>query len=359
MESKQDKGWEKLRALVGAGPVRPIFPTKRQHVSHLSPGEKLLVIRKLGGLGDILVSAMIFPELFEQYPEIDVTYAIPKMYFPLFAENGRYDTKLKLMSYEDVYGPVGLHIGPESTYHRAGVRKEILEQFDLIEDISYPCRLWEQLMIQYGFKGLRWRNRLDRWARWIGVEIRNPQSVIRINRTEIKAARQDIAKTGKPVVIWSPISAGMNRSYPWYQEVRDELEKQGFEVWYLHTRSLGRNSLVNPPLRKMGAYVGAADVVLSMDTATFHWGGILGRPTVGIFNLLLGKSHGCYYPTARTLQFCDTPCIGDRYDYTFKNPCEKWFTGPAPLGPAGETLSKCFRPDSIAEIVGAVKDATA
>lgn len=340
--------WSKLRAVVGAGPVWPVFPTKRRHLDEMESGERLLVIRKHGGLGDMLMTTMLFGDLQEQHPNIEMTYAVPRHYFPLFEGN---TMGLKVIAYEELYGPKDGQYGPDGPQHKAGLQNWIYDEFELVEDISFPCRLWEQLMIKhdtiYGERGLRWRNRIDRWSRWMGFEVKHPTTIIRLNQEEVQGFRSRFHATSRPVLVWSPISAKPNRSYPWHKEVKGLLEKEGFKVLYLHHESLGVDSLHGRSLRDMGAAIQAADFVLSVDTATFHWGGILLRPTLGLFNLLLGESHAKYYPTASTLQLCDTPCIAARYE----NPvaCEKW-AEPNPMG-----LSRCFQPDSVEQIVRGVK----
>lgn len=350
--NRQSEAWKKLRGLAGAGPLNPVFPTRRRHLKEMQPGERLLLIRKLGGLGDILQTTALFPELFEQYPNIEVVYAVPPQYLELFEGH---ETKLQIIPYDRVYGPVGDHYGPESIHHTAGIQNWALEEFDLIEDISSPCANWERLQVKYGFQGLKWRNRMDRWSRWIGLELREtPETIIRFTHEELKKAEKRIRTTDKPVVIWSPISAGRNRSYPWYREVKAKLEEEGAEVWYLHPEKLGTETLTSLSLRQMGAFCAVADYIITMDTSTFHWGGLLRRPTLGLFNLLLGTSHAKYYPTAKTIQFCDTPCISSRYDYKWRERgtrCEKWYNGPTPKGHLGQELALCFHPESFGEIV--------
>jgi hypothetical protein len=357
--------WKNLRALTGSGPKHPRFPTRRRHLREMKAGEQLLVVRKHGGLGDILITSLLFESLADQYPGIDVTYAVPKCYHPLFEYNS---IGLRLMSYEEVYGAVkdeeGVHFGPDSKYHEGWLRKGILEAYDLVEDISFPCHTWEQLMIKYGGvdgqghfrQTLRWRNRLDRWARWIGVKIgHDARTIIRLRDEEVRVVRRQMKTDDRPVAIWSPVSKTRNRSYPWFREIKSLLEAEGFNVLYLHNELLDDRTLTNLSLRQMGAAVAAADIVISVDTATFHWGGILNKPTLGLFNLLLGTSHARYYPTAVTLQLCDTPCIGSRYDLKHEKECEKWHDGEAPRGPKGETFSKCFHPSSVGDIMTMVR----
>ena len=356
---RREEDWKKLRAIIGGGPQWPVFQTRRNRITEMQPGEKLLVIRKLGGLGDVLMISAIFPDLFEQFPEIDVTFAVPSPYLELFKGHG---TKLKLIPHAQVYGPVEGHFGPESPHHRMGIQKWTLDEFDLIEDISFPCAHWEALMRKYraiyGETGLRWRNRMDRWSRWIGFELKNPRTIIKLTADEIYQQQYRLSDgSSRPTLVWSPISAMPNRSYPWWREVRSKLEAEGFNVWYLHDHDMGEGkTMTNLSFREYGATVAAADIVLTMDSATFHWGGLLRKKTIGLFNLLLGSVHAKFYPTATTIQFCDSPCIAGRYDHTGRHPCEKWFTERSPLGPGGQALSKCFHPDSVEQIVMKVKE---
>lgn len=354
---RREEDWKKLRALIGAGPQWPVFPTRRNRITEMQPGEKLLVIRKLGGLGDILMISALFPDLFEQFPDIEITFAVPEPYQTLFENHG---TKLNVIPHSMVYGPYKGHYGPDSRYHKAGIQKWALDEFDVIEDISFPCAHWETLMKKYkatdGETGLKWRNRMDRWSRWMGFELKNPRTIINLTADEIYQQQHSLSDgTSRPTVVWSPISAKENRSYPWWREVRSKLEADGFNVWFLHNRDMGEGkTMANLSFREYGATVAAADIVLTMDTATFHWGGLLGKKTIGLFNLLLGMSHAKFYPTAEVMQFCDTPCIAARYD--IKQGCEKWFPGQAPRGPEGQALSKCFFPDSVDQIVTRVKE---
>ena len=113
--------WTELRRLMGARPAGIVhFPTRRSRLDELRPGEKLLLIRKYGGLGDILISSMIFPMLADQYPDVRVTYACPRQFHPLFDGTG-----IGLIAYEDIWSRRVID------RHRGSVRAELLERYDL------------------------------------------------------------------------------------------------------------------------------------------------------------------------------------------------------------------------------------
>ena len=206
-----------------------------------------------------------------------------------------------------------------------------------------------------GVPGLKWRNRMDRWSRWVGFEMSYPaRTIIQLTAEETQRARETIQDASRPVVVWCPISAVEAQSYPWYKKLKGLLEREGFKVWYLCQDALGEDSLYGLSFREMGAMIAAADLVISADSAAFHWGGILQRPTLGLFNLLLGDSHAAYYLTVAPLQLCDTQCCGKYYPGWYDRrkgvTCSKWYAGETPNG-----LSKCFHPESIQLVVDKAK----
>lgn len=349
----QPTPWTQLRRAVGAPPSEDfIFVTRRSRLTDLRPGEKLLVIRKYGGFGDILILSMLFPDLRDQYPHIDVTFALPQRFFPLFDGTG-----LALLPYEScflnhVHDPV-----------RGTVRSEFLSGFDLIEDLSNPCHRWQNLFIKHGGidggHGLKWRNRLDMWSRPMGLTVKNPRTIIRITDAERAAAKGKLNRFGPPPhLILAPFTGSLPKNYPWFLELAAAL-KRDWTVVILRQQhpetGLGFRTLSGLSARGMGAACAAADMIVSGDTAAFHWGGILGVPTVGLFATNDGATYCKYYPSATFVQCCDTPCIETKYQR-----CEKQYPGSLPVVPQlGVGLSKCFHPGSVLQAAETVRSQAA
>ena len=103
------------------------------------------------------------------------------------------------------------------------------------------------------------------------------------------------------------------------------------------------------PVVTVGAVCAAAELIVSVDTAAFHWGGILGRPTLGLFNVNDGATYCRYYPTARAVQLCETPCINTKY-----RTCPKHYTGRIPEIP-GVAVSRCYHPNSVMQVLEAIR----
>lgn len=346
--------WQALRRAVGARPSGIVqFPTRRSRLEDLVPGEKFLIVRKYGGLGDILIASMIFPMLADQYPGIRTVFACPREYHPLFDGSG-----LELVAYEDVWALHGM------TDAIGGVRAKILERYDLIEDISFPCHTWQNFFIAYGGidgnPALKWRNRLDMWANWFGLSVRDPRTNIVIRRDEIEQARrliEGIVGRNRPACLLAPFSRSRTKSYPWFERLACRLADEGFAVLLLHPKRAPSSipTLTHLPLRAMGAACAAADLVVSVDSAAFHWGGILRRPTVGIYNTNDGATYARYYPTARTVQACPTPCIDARYG-PGNGTCPRHIQEKLPSLAGSEfQLSRCYAPATVEQVVLAAR----
>lgn len=341
-EKEYAEGWRKLRALIGAKRVPiPTFATRRSRLDELRPGEKFLILLRYAGIGDHINASMMFPALWDQYPEIRVTYAIPIRFHCVFDGTG-----VQCIS----------HDGP--------VQPAWFQEYDLIEDINTPCHLWENFFVARGGTtgdghGLRWRNRLDVMSQWFGLRVTHPRSPIVIREEEKVEARELIAqtgRTGKPLCLLAPISFAQARSYPWFAELAERLTTHGWDLRLLYPSPLPGPvpTLAGLSLRMMGAVCAVADLIVSTDTAAYHWGGILGRPTVAFFNSQLGTNHCRDYPTVHPVQTCATPCIHNVRWHGDHESCPHLSRDVPPNIP-GLPLSRCFGRETVDQIMTTVR----
>lgn len=333
--------WQALRTAVGARwmPARRVFPTRRSSLRDLQPGERLLLLLQYAGIGDHLVASMLFPMLRAQYPEIRVSYACQSRVHPLFEGTG-----VDLVTHDGPCDPAWL------------------EQYDLIEDINIPCHVWERFFVARGGPeghGLRWRNRLEMFAGWIGLPVRTPRSDVAITdaeQAEARAILQRSGVTGQPVCLLAPCSLDAAKSYPWYGELAQALQADGWAVRLLHSATLPGPvpTLAGLSLRMMGAVCRVADVIVSVDSGAFHWGGILQRPTVGIFASNNGAAYCRYYPTAVPVQVCASGCIHNIRWGKDLTSCPHIRHEALPPVPEG-LRSHCYPRGSVAQILATVR----
>lgn len=292
-----------LRVAMGVRPYDPhVYLESRETLNTCKPGQKILIIRKYGGLGDIYVCSYVLNEVHERFPQNPITFATPKRYHELF-QNVPW---LNLVDYEIVHQAY--------RYVRGGIiQSEFAKQFDVVEDISTPCHVWESIFKAHDMtaQGLKWRNRVDMWCGAMGLSgIKDPKTCIRLSPEEIRAAGAKYIPRGKKkVVLVSPTSALDTKDYPFHWPLRDRLAKEGFATLLVGDPKKVNGCLSCGTTRELLGLIASAWLTISVDSAVFHGAGVMDRPCIGLFNINDGACYSQYYPHAIPLQLCHRPCI--------------------------------------------------
>lgn len=239
---------------------------------------KILIKRMCGGFGDILMQRMIFEDI--KNMNLEVSYACPYKFIEVIEDHPFIDNILEVSCLQ------------ESKYGQ-------------VYDISTICSLTEsRLGEQNKF------HKSDIWSNYCGYDITNHKMHIQIDEKEKKFCSEHIKKVNpnkKPIVLICSKSGendlgkaktltkeqttflinycriiGMipitTDEYP--QEIYSKLEVLQF---------------VSMKPKTWLALVSLCDLVISVDTATFHMAGGLGVPLVGVFSFTDGKIYGKYY----------------------------------------------------------------
>jgi len=315
---------QRLRHDMGIRPYDPnVYFHDKSSLWDIQPGQKILIIRKYGGLGDILICSYLLQAIHERFPDNPLTFANPRRYRDLF-EGVDW---LHFLEYDDIF--------KDYNFIRGGViANEVTEQYDVVEDVSTPCHIWEATFKNFDFDraGLLWRNRLDVWGNWVGVYgFDKPTSCINIHPGEVKRARGKFFGNAANPLLLAPMSALDAKDYPFYDELRSRLVQLGWNVFLAGNKKYFMEREPVPPLyaqnnRELLAMVGAADHVVTVDSAFLHATGIMGTPGAGIFNINDGATYCKYYPNITPVQLCDRPCImlychQCQYDYQMRKTC--------------------------------------
>lgn len=250
-------------------PVQPI--TLREHYERRN---KVLIQRKLGGHGDIIMQRMMFEDLSKI---ADITYCCPRKYLP-FADNHPY---AKTVAIEDVN----------------------VREYGMVYDVTTACRVHESKL---GPKNDL--NRSDIWAKHLGITLENHEPYFQVKNTELyKNSLYEINTKKLPMVLLATKSTscdfGIAKSMTDNQvyQLCKSLVNQGFFVFTVHNTSLELFTIMNIPqftgieLEAWAGLVSASDYVISIDTGTFHLAGALKKPLVGVFSFTDGKLYGKYY----------------------------------------------------------------
>lgn len=244
---------------------------------------RVLILRGVGGLGDILMHRMMFEDFKKQAPDVEIHFACPKQYHGAVSDHPYID---KILGTEEFN------------------RNDYL--------ISYmtttACGRYEMKMAPYSDK-----HRSDIWANYCGVELTNHNMHISLTDEEKREARIIIEKHRDrygPSVLIAPISAMELKNLLDFQLLGtiEELHKRGLFVFGLHTRPIFPMLKNDIPVisgvnvRQWLAIIHEADYVISVDTAAFHAAGGLGKPHVGIFTFADGKVYNKYFDKSFLVQ---------------------------------------------------------
>lgn len=261
---------------IEAKPKKPPTPGIKEYYQKRN---KILILRKTGGLGDILMHTMMFEGFHRTMPGIELSFACPLKYHQA-VEGNPYLTEL--------------------------VDSEILQvenfsKYGMVYDTTRACCQYEEGLAPFSGK-----HRSDIWANHCGVILTKHEIYINLDEKHAQFGRDKLAKLNpenKPVLLLAPVSAMATKNLNKVQLkcIINWLKNKDLFVCGVHTheipelKELGIKTIVNLSIKEWIGVVNAADYVVSCDTSTFHLAGGLKKPLVGIFTFADGKVYGKYF----------------------------------------------------------------
>ncbi len=235
--------------------------------------DTILIVREVGGLGDILMHRMMFEDIKHIMPSSKLVFACPKQYLSAVEDHPFIDEAVDFKSID-------------------------VSDYIMSYNTTFICGRYEMKIAPYSDK-----NRSDIWANHCGYDLKNHKMHINLTENEKNFGKQKVdsfRKGDKPVVVISPLSAMMNKNLT-LQHLNgliDGLEKAGCTSFCIHTapiKDANATTLCGLTVRQWMSVINAADYVVSVDTSTFHCAGGLGKPLTGIFTFADGKTYGKWY----------------------------------------------------------------
>lgn len=313
------------RKIIKSKPL--IKPRKINLPEFYEKRNKILIIRAVGGLGDIFMHRMMFEDFKKVMPDAEIHFACPPQYHEAVDDHPYVDKVLDSGTVD---------------------RTEYIVSYVT----TTACGRHELRIAPYADL-----NRSDIWAHHCGLELTNHNMHLNITQKQkdfgIKVIEEKRYMNG-PKVALCPISAmaGKNLLKEHIEGVVKYLIKRGCYVYGVHLSPIEELTKLNVPtihktsLKEWMGVIDQSDYVISVDTAAFHLAGGLGKPLTGIFTWANAETYGKWYPTANFVQgpcpagykgcynwgLCPIqkygyikPCLTDMKIDQIINACEKMF----------------------------------
>lgn len=257
---------------------------------------RILIIRSVGGLGDIFMHRMMFEDFKRLMPEAEIHFACPSAYHAALKDHPFID---KLLGME-------------------GLNRL---DYNVSYNTTTACGRTEMKLAPYSGP-----HRSDIWSNHCGVILTKHNMHIRLSEEEINEGKRLIESNRNregPCVVISPISAMKNKNLQDRQlgELVKKLHEMGCFVVGLHTTPIGVMDQNNAPvlndlnLRQWLSVIQESDYVISVDSAAFHAAGGMGKPVLGVFSFINGGVYSQYYPKASVVQGRCPYGYGGCYDW--------------------------------------------
>ena len=268
----QQDDWDHLRQYVGERPGDPgAYIPARNYLPFARAGNRILIIRKVGGLGDVLHVSLMLTEIQRQFPDCPLTFATARQYFRLFEGSG-----IDVIDQDEVFRG--------ATVKGGVITSPVMDKYDIIEDVSTPCFLYESTQTYFGRDKLRWRPRLMIWSEWIGLKMAYDflETPVKITAPEQTAARElywpqpPYRQHRQPAVALCPISSNHARSMApeHWKPLKAALEAEGYQVAVFGVPFDDGGSHECGDAREFVAAMLAADAIVSVDSAASNIAGI-------------------------------------------------------------------------------------
>jgi len=287
----------------GKAQKRPNFQQKNS-VPQLGGDQsivKVCIQRKLGGIGDIIMSTPVLEAFKHFYPNCETTYATqPGVLSDLLKENPHID-------------------------HVVDFQKVNREDYHFFSDITTAGLTHEN-------KNLYPRNRIDLFADYVGIRLPNKKPTYIVSKKEKewvgKILKKQFGKlNGTKLVFLDIASVDPRRTWPVgkYVHLIGYLNSIRNDLKFLvndHNKRLGRTwdykntwDVSQFDLRAKSALVNVCSLFVGPDSGMLHIAGALEKDIVGVFGSTPPMARLNHYKNA-TAVFSDLPCAG-----CFYKPC--------------------------------------
>lgn len=255
---------------------------------------RILVLRKSGGLGDVVCCEPAVRGLRKRYEDAELTFRIPREYASLF--KGRDDAN---------------YVGTPPVRFSTHWVKRYKDDYDVLVDLCGPESHDERA-------GSPECSRIESFCSYAGVEATCPKVVL--TREERKRARKELSGYASP---WIGLGVnGKQWTKNWPNERWGELSRRlpGTKFYLDASRNPEFDScvaIVGKELRTVAAMLSQLDLLITVDTGLLHLAAAVGAKTLSIWSSTdpvrtLKHYEDAYYVDPRQSRLevgCAGPCL--------------------------------------------------
>ena len=264
---------------------------------------KALVLRRLGGIGDVLMCTPMLRQIKADFPNVELTFGID-----MHSTSGNvYYELVKNAPFID---------------HVVDARYVKETDYDAVVDISSVC-------IRYEHSGLPVLNRVEIFARAAGIpRMVDKRCWYASEEAERKWAQkllEPYRQEGKKIVVLHTASMEGKRCWPAEkyiqiveQGISDKLPVQFVVIDFNHVFNKweqypNTHNASATTLRQMAALIEAADFFIGPDSGPMHLAGAVGTPSIVTFGSIPPEARINFYPTHEGVRLDNLACIGCWY----------------------------------------------
>lgn len=258
---------------------------------------RVCIARKLGGIGDVLMTMPAVRQIKQDFPMCDLTYACDMQ----STQNNIYYELIKNLSFID-------HIIDGGSVNA--------NDYDLYIDISAVC-------LRYEKEGLPSINRIDLFAKAIGIKrLKNHLPPYKIEQSEFNWAQEQYARyPDKRIVVLHTASNEDKRCWPIdkYIELIEKCKNLPIQFIILDYNNKKANwnykncsNYSDVDLRKMAALISKAELFVGPDSGPMHLAGALKIKSIVLFGSVPPQARINYYSTHQAIT-ADVNCLGCWY----------------------------------------------
>lgn len=241
---------------------------------------KILLVRKFGGLGDIFMHRPLYKEIKRQYPFCHLSVSVPNQYIDAISDLDCIDEIIEFKN----------------------IKKE---DYGMCIDTSHACLLHEMKIAP--FSDL---HRTEIWAKHCDVEIENFDMDFKIDPKVLFYTKNKYIDLKENQILFSPISAMPQKNLLEHQTqwIKSIVEERGFELIGVHHEDDEIFNKSNIKIIKPNRIIdlihitSTAKYIITVDTAMFHLAGGLKIPSTAIFTFTDHKTYGKFYKNISYVQ---------------------------------------------------------